>query len=354
MNGTLFDGLSAQAHAVTLSYTPDGIAITAADGSAALVPVKQLRRSDPRGPRLVLHRTDLPDWRLVPEAPPPADWLACIVPIGRFGSAGIARYAGATVLSATVAAGLWLFGDRLLVSAAPLVPEKLLVSLGDGLVHELGGRRCVAPAGVAALDRLAARLQPPRETPRNRRILVIATPAVNALAAPGSRIVIFSGLIDKAASADEVAGVLAHEITHDRLRHPTKALLRQFGVSLLASAIGGNLGSVADTTIMLRSTRSAEADADRGAIALLQKAQVSPRGLGDLFVRLRDEDRRTPRDRMGALLDTIGDFANTHPADTERASVMAAAVRQQGRVTPALSHDDWQALRAICAQTATN
>ena len=41
---------------------------------------------------------------------------------------------------------------------------------------------------------------------------------VNAVALPGGRIILFQGLIDKAKSADEVAGVLAHELGHLRRR----------------------------------------------------------------------------------------------------------------------------------------
>ncbi|PZN94741.1 MAG: peptidase M48, Ste24p [Alphaproteobacteria bacterium] len=347
MRGVVFDGESAAAQPVEISFTVEGADILATDGTSSLVPARLLRRSGPQR----LHRTDRRDWRLLPDAPPPAEWLAGIAPLGRLDRRATWSYAGAGLLTVAVLAGLWFGGDRLLVAAAPLVPDRLLVTLGDGLVRDLGGRRCVDPAGLAALDRLQGRLVGPG---KRRQVTVIETRAVNALAVPGGRIVIFQGLIDAAASPDEVAGVLAHEISHDALHHPTKALLRQMGVSLLASAIGGQMGSAADLAVLLDGSRRAETDADRGAITLLHAAGVSPRGLGDFFVRLREAEGRKPKDMTRQLLDRIGDFTATHPGDSDRAAMMAAAAARQGAVSPALGAADWQALRGICNRTAPN
>lgn len=64
---------------------------------------------------------------------------------------------------------------------------------------------------------------------------------------------------------------------------------------------------------------------------------------------MRDEDRAKPKDLTRNVVDEVTSFASTHPGDTERAELVAAAVAQQGAVTPALNAADWQALRAICS-----
>ena len=352
MRAVLYDGKTAQAHAVEVEFSNAGLGITDTAGVTTLVPFAMLRSGDKGAARLALHRIDLPDWRLVPNAPPPADWLRKMPRIGTLGRRALGRYTGAALATIAAAAGLWLFGDTLLETTAPLVPSRVLVSLGDGLVHDLGGRRCTAPAGTMALARLQQRLAPGESDPI--RITVIETAAVNALAVPGGRVVIFSGLIDKARTPDEVAGVLAHEMTHVALRHPTKALLRQMGVSLLARALGGDVGGAADVAVLLNGSRRAETAADKGAVDLLANAHISVRGLRDFFLRMHDEDRRKVKDTTRQMLDRLGNFAATHPGDSERAAMVAAAAPQESTTTPALSPADWQALRGICTITAAN
>ena len=53
----------------------------------------------------------------------------------------------------------------------------------------------------------------------------------NALAAPGGHLVIYSGVLKKAGSVDEVTGVLAHEMAHIEMNHPMKSVMRNLGFS---------------------------------------------------------------------------------------------------------------------------
>jgi len=274
---------------------------------------------------------------LTADSPLPEAWLRALPDVGSLSPRVRRWYLGAATASIVILGGLWGFGDALLTAAAPLLPHRMLVRLGDGMVRELGGDSCTAPAGTAALTKLTARLTPARGFIEPVKVTVLNTAAVNALAAPGGRVVLFRGLIDKAHSPDEVAGVLAHEFTHVALRHPAQALLRQMGLSLLVQAIGGLHGS-----------RRAEAAADAGAITQLRASHISPAGLAAFFVRIRDEDRAKPKDATRQVVDEVTSFAATHPGDTERAGLVAAAVARQGAVTPALDAADWQALRAIC------
>lgn len=323
------------------------LTLTAVDGAVERIDRTLLRR----GARTsgTVHRTDRPDWRLVAVAVPP--WVARLPDVGRLSPLALRIYAAAIGTGVAVVVGLASFGDDMLALAAPLVPSRVSQPVGDAVIASLGAPRCTDPTGLAALARLVARLKPAGDFVEPVSVEVVDTAAVNAVTAPGGRIAIFRGLIDRAVGADEVAGVLAHELSHVTLRHPTKALLRQMGVSLIARALGGDVGNVADLAGLLRSSRRAETAADAGAVDLLRAAHVSPAGLATFFLRLDTDDRRKPRDAVGRVVDVAADYGATHPGLRDRQATIAAALPRAGRVTPALDATDWTALRAICRAT---
>jgi Zn-dependent protease with chaperone function len=74
-------------------------------------------------------------------------------------------------------------------------------------------------------------------SPYHVRLLVADSPVVNAFAAPGGRIVVFRGLLEKTGRPEELAGVLAHEMQHVVLRHPLEAILRQISLRALAAVL---------------------------------------------------------------------------------------------------------------------
>lgn len=347
----VFDGQSARPWQARLQRVAQGFVIEMDGGGRDIVPPDLLRQgSDGAGSRTVLHRRDKPDWRAISDDPLPRAWLTDIAPLHRPSRGKLIGGTVATLSVLLVVAGLWFHGGHLLTWAAPLVPHRVSASVGRAVVQQmsLATRRCDAAGGRAALDRLVARLRPPGGFVEPLDVTVIENPAVNAFAAPGGQIAIFSGLIDQARSSDEVAGVLAHEIGHVQLRHPTKALIRHTGLSLAAQSLGGNVGGMADLAILLQSTRGAEAEADAEAIRLLAAAKISPRGLERFFARLREDQSRNAKRDRSAFLDRLADYAATHPSDSSRQAVMAEAARRHDDTSPATSAADWQALRAIC------
>lgn len=348
----VFDGRSARPWPARLYRAPDGL-IVEVDGEREAIPLGLLRRgSDGAGSRTLFHRADRPDWRAVSDAPVPSDWLVGIAPLHRPSRGKM--LGGVMAVAATLLAigGLWLHGGSLLTWAAPLVPHRVTSAVGHAVIQQMSDRtrRCHAPAGRAALDRMVTRLRPVGGFVEPLDVTVFADPAVNAFAAPGGQIVVFSGLIDAAESADEVAGVLAHEIAHVQLRHPTKALIRHAGLSLAAQSLGGNVGGLADLAILLHRTRGAEADADAEAIRLMAGARVSPHGLARFFARLRSAEGSASEDDNSALLKRLADYAATHPSDESRRAAMADAASRSVATSPAASPADWQALRSICSR----
>ena len=237
---------------------------------------------------------------------------------------------------------------------APLVPIAWEESVGDGVVDDVAGifgaltqsdaKRCEQPAGRAALDGMVDRLVAQVETPYRFQVIVLNIDMVNALAAPGGRIVVLGNLLEEAKSPDEVAGVIAHEMGHVIARHPTQAVARSMGISLVFNVLLGGLGSgatsaIGQTLVSSAYSRDAERNADAIALGILRGARVSPTGLADFFDRLADMEGPAVR----ALA-----FVSSHPPSEER-SRTARATEPAG-LKPALSIDEWGALKLICGE----
>lgn len=111
---------------------------------------------------------------------------------------------------------LFVLLPRVAHQAAIVLPRSLDRQLGAsserGMVAmlHLSGKpvqRCVLPAGVAALDRLAATLTAAGGLPEKPRITVLNSPVVNAFALPGQRILLLSGILDRSEGPSAIAGL---------------------------------------------------------------------------------------------------------------------------------------------------
>jgi predicted Zn-dependent protease len=131
---------------------------------------------------------------------------------------------------------------------------------------------------------------------------VVDTDVVNAFALPGGYIYVNRGLIERAATMSELAGVLGHEVEHVVRRHSIeqmqKAQRAQTGVTLVCSLTnvceraGAQVGiQVAGSLLFARFGREAEREADSGAFANVQRAGIDPRGMRTFFGRLAAEER---------------------------------------------------------------
>ncbi len=151
---------------------------------------------------------------------------------------------------------------------------------------------------------------------------VVNQAEVNAFAVPGGYIYVNRGLIERAATLSELAGVLGHEIGHVTERHSmeqmAKAQQANLGVGiaciLAPQVCNSGLGS---TAIQLgaggafaKFSRDDERDADRAGIDFVVRAGIDPRGIPAMFRTLLAERQTKP----GAL---DGMFS-THPLAEDR------------------------------------
>jgi Zn-dependent protease with chaperone function len=142
---------------------------------------------------------------------------------------------------------------------------------------------------------------------------------VNAFAAPGGLIAVYTGLLTEAGSAEEVAGVLAHEMAHATNRHSMRQLIYAGGLLPLAGMLVGQPDAVALFQSLgqlseLKFSRTQEEDADRTGFDTLVAAGIGTEGMARFFDRLAQTSGGPPS------------FLSTHPSSTDR----AAAIRERG------------------------
>ncbi|MGL4368659.1 MAG: M48 family metallopeptidase, partial [Spirochaetota bacterium] len=158
-------------------------------------------------------------------------------------------------------------------------------------------------------------------------VYLLDNPQVNAIAVPGGGIFIFKGLLESALTDAELAGVLAHEISHVEFRHGVRQMIRFIGISFLFNLTGGMgvdlqgldvLSNLSSLVVLFKYSRAFENDADANAVVLTEKAGYDPKGMASFLRRMGDAESgpRPP------------EYLSTHPATKER---IAAIEKMIGR-----------------------
>ena len=355
--GTYNDGRTATRRQVTVLPQADGLTIVDDRGRViAFWSYQELHTLDERGDdRVVRLRHGDDEARLTIVDPGILRELAHLAPTLRAKDHAAAAVLGWGLLGLAVTALLvgllWIEMPGLTRFAASKIPVAWEETLGERVRDDVARffadsddpdtLYCAGTEGRAVLDRLTARLAAAAEAPYTFRVRILSTEQVNAVALPGGWIILMSGLIESAESAEEVAGVLAHEIGHVVHRHGTQSVIRGLGFELLFGLLMGDMGegifgSAAQIFLRISYGRDDEAEADQSALALLAAADIDPRGLAQFFQRLAQDAPDAP-----AALQLF----STHPSSDRRAKLFSEA--EPGG--PAMSAEDWQKLRDICA-----
>jgi predicted Zn-dependent protease len=200
----------------------------------------------------------------------------------------------------------------------------------------------------AVVDRIGARLVAAvptrfRQPAFRYSFDVVNLREINACALPGGPMFLHRGRLQAARSDDEVAGVMAHELSHVILRHGTlqaaKAQKFQFGAlarQILGSIVGGTKGAIIAQgsqiglgTYFLKYGREYEREADLLGAQIMARAGYSPREMANMFRTIQRQggsggpewlsdhpdpgNRYTAINREAASL-TVGGAATTGPA----------------------------------------
>jgi len=169
--------------------------------------------------------------------------------------------------------------------------------------------------------------------------------SINAFALPGGYVVIHSELLLRADSAEELLGVLAHEIAHVTERHGTRGIMAKAGAWLVFQAVIGDAGGILATMasaapflLTQNYSRSFEADADEQGYKLLEQARIDAQGMASFFAKIRDEEaaiRKKTKEQLGEksadVLTDLPEFLRTHPLTEKRiAHIKRLAAEQHG------------------------
>lgn len=145
---------------------------------------------------------------------------------------------------------------------------------------------------------------------------IVQDTTLNAFALPGGFVVIHSGLIESCESAEELAGVLAHEISHVTERHHIRGLIGNIGWMLLVQGLFGDISGLGAELVAagtklgsMKYSRDYEREADRNGIEILMRADINPEGLATFFRKLQDSYAKQEK---------INEWMSTHPDITER------------------------------------
>lgn len=180
------------------------------------------------------------------------------------------------------------------------------------------------PIVVEAVKTIVKRLEPHADlNGLDFEVHVVEASDVNAYCLPGGKIVVHTGLLRKAISAEQVAGVLSHEMAHATRRHGLQRLSESIGlmtaVEILVGDVGGltSLGvELAKTVAITKSSRQQEAEADRVGVQMLHAAMIDPLEFASFFEMLETEE-------AGVM--NVVPWLSTHPHHRERST----AIRSQ-------------------------
>jgi len=181
------------------------------------------------------------------------------------------------------------------------------------------GRRILAASGPLAFD---------------YRFFVVEENQLNAFAVPGGSVYLFTGMIERAKTTDELAGVLGHEIVHIKARHMARSsgpdavsLLSLLSLALAARSgsaaqAAGMLGQAVSATRQAAYSRQLELESDTLGTRYMAAAGFNPNG-AIAFLKTLDQERAlNPIDLPAYVL--------SHPITQERVANAELVVKALG------------------------
>jgi beta-barrel assembly-enhancing protease len=221
-------------------------------------------------------------------------------------------------------AALWLAKDHIAEYIADKIPLSWEEKLGEQVFQQVAaqGKIVTNSAWQGTVTGITQRLLPAvSDSGYNFRFHIMQDTNVNAFAIPGGHVVILTGLLERADSAEEVAGVLAHELAHVTRRHSLRNMVKSAGVVILIQAALGDASGLMAIAIegsrfllQQKFSRDFEREADDTGWNYLVETRTDPRGMIRFFEKMK---QMVAQSAMGAMEGSLS-WLNTHPASQER------------------------------------
>jgi predicted Zn-dependent protease len=221
-----------------------------------------------------------------------------------------------------------------------------LLDRTEGKLRDLLRREAIADASGEAAVKAGLRKVQDRLSPALGALsypiesYVIDSSTVNAVCLPGNIILVYSGLLRRLESPEELAAILAHEIAHAVHRDPMQALKRELGLAALFAMVGGRgdgvTGRLMHRLVSSGFSRQQELAADQEALRVLAASDIDPKALADALRRIRGEKDEDP---------AVLQYISTHPGFDERVQLSEqASANWPGKARPL--DLDWKQFRA--------
>ena len=235
-----------------------------------------------------------------------------------------------------------------------VITEEEEIKLGADVSERVRGRYgVVQDAAVHRYVTLVGTLLVKKSTRPNLpfRFIVLDTDGVNAFAAPGGYIHITRGALGLMASEAELAGVLAHEISHVTEKHTVGAIQKNKLVQIGAEesitknpALWGKLVDVTSDLVMAGFGRGEEMESDRDGLAMADAAGYAPGGLGEFLKRLSERNKATSGKQ--------GLFAS-HPETKDRLATLDKDIKAKRYASTVVLADRYRANISYTAKAVT-
>jgi predicted Zn-dependent protease len=209
---------------------------------------------------------------------------------------------------------------RSLVAQVPPAWEQ---KLGDEAMHEIRKQKMIFmddPGRKAKLDQAVAPLVSSLTTnAADFKFYIIEFPRPNAMALPGGYVIVTSDLLDLADRPEEIAGVVAHELAHVRLKHGLRKIIAAAGPYLIFQMFSRDgqglfsvLGNGSQVLVQQSFSQSFEFEADATGWDMLVSAHIDPRGMAEMLRKFKaiQDTTQGERPEIQAL--------ESHPATEKR------------------------------------
>ena len=222
--------------------------------------------------------------------------------------------------------------DRIAAWAVDFISVEQEAKLGEIIfAQQKNGLKLVEGESLAMVRDIGEKLT--RDSRYKFQFFVTDDVSVNAFAMPGGYVVMHTGLLQLAATPEEVAGVLAHEVQHVEQRHSLRGIAQSLGMTAAIGLLLGDISSIAllgGELLQLKFSRDHETEADREGLKVLVAAKINPAGMRDFFGKMAAQSK----------LD-LG-FLSTHPASDERMADIDRLIKslpEAARQAPPLPYD---------------
>ena len=365
--GSLFDGRSSQKHLVDVELTPQAIILKAPGDKPIRWAYPQLRWAADTSPFHIEHCAEGDEGleTLVVDDP---DFYRSVLEIAPKSFSSRENESKFNWKLYSVGILVLIFSAYVFIKTVPSfladqmvekIPIEWEVTVGQSILKMLPVAQKPDPEVLKVLqDTVDFLKQSLPGNPYDLKVYILPVEQVNALALPGGPIVIFEGLIDKAESPEELAGVLAHEIQHILLRHSTRGILRNLAKSMLVTLFLGDVNSVMEGIIQLAGqletlglSREMEAEADQKGMELILAANIDPHGMIRIFKKLMQEDfsqKKLPKGKPVSEENDISSYFSTHPSSQNRLARLEKQMRShENRIwTPLFPNLDWNEIKS--------